>query len=317
MKKRILIIMLAVCMLLSVAACGEKGGEDGGKNVVVSIFPLYDWTKAVLGGNPGNIEVKMLLTSGMDLHNFQPDSGDLADIENADLFLYIGGESDEWADEVLKTLPSGKLKTAAMMPVVDALEETELEGMQPNGEEEEEENASDEHIWLSLRNAKAMVQTVCDNLCAIDADNAELYRANASAYLTRLTELDGEYTEAISAAKYNTLLVADRFPFAYLVHDYSLNAYAAFSGCAAATDASFEVISFLADKLNELKLPAVLILEGSDSAIADTVLSESGADAEILTLNSCQCVTSENLNAGANYLDIMRANLEILEKALN
>lgn len=231
------------------------------------------------------------------------------------LFVYIGGESDEWADAAIETA-NGSGAVCRMAEAVTLLEEETVEGMQEAEEEEEEEGAADEHIWLSLRNAQKMVQRLCDEICSLDAPNADTYRANTAAYIESLTALDAEYAAAVADAKYHTVLVADRFPFRYLTADYGLDYYAAFAGCAASLDVSFETVAFLSEKLKELQLPAVLIIDGSDGAIAQTVLDSAGTDAKILTLHSCQCVSAKELEDGANYLEIMKNNLEILKEAL-
>ena len=184
--------------------------------------------------------------------------------------------------------------------------------------EHEHEEEIDEHVWLSLRNAGKLVQVIADSLAEIDAANAGTYLANSAAYLEKLAALDAEYQKAVDSASIKTLLFGDRFPFRYLVDDYGLNYYAAFSGCSAESEASFQTIVFLAQKVDELGLHAVMTLENSLSRIAETVVSTSQAkDAKILSMDSMQSTTSNDVEAGVTYLSVMESNLQILKDALN
>jgi zinc transport system substrate-binding protein len=201
-------------------------------------------------------------------------------------------------------------------------EEELVEGMQ--GEEEEEEGDEeegpeyDEHIWLSLKNAAVLTQLLSQNIQKLDSKNAIEYKRNADTYISKLSALDSQYSKAVTGAKLNTLLYADRFPFRYLTEDYNLKYYAAFIGCSAESEASFETIKFLADKLKQLELPAVLTLEKSDRKIAKTVIEASGKkDVKILEMDSIQSVTQKEIKAGKNYLNTMEKNLETLKAALN
>lgn len=310
-------ILLAACLMLGLlAGCAASEPEQADTTIVTTIFPLYDWTRLILGDQTENIHVTYLLDSGADLHNFQPSARDIALISNSALFVYIGGESDEWVEDLIHA-ENAEINGLRMMDSVSTLEESVVDGMQIEEEEEEEEGAADEHIWLSLRRAREMVQTLCDAICALDADHADSFRANAQAYMEKLEQLDAEYEALRGEVKNNTILVADRFPFRYLAEDYSLSYYAAFPGCAAASDVSFETVSFLSEKLRELQLPAVLIIDGSDGEIAETIVENSGMDAKILRLNSCQCVSAEDAQQNANYYDYMVSNLEILREALS
>ena len=312
MKKFICIFLMILLTAGCFSACG--GADADTPELIVTIYPLYDFCREILGDNPAGLQIGLLEKNGVDLHNFQPSAEDIAFIDMAKLFVYIGGESDEWTEAALAEKKDGT--SCRMMDAVDTLEEQTVEGMQENEEEEEEEGAADEHIWLSLRNAQKMVQTLCNAICAVDAANEAIYRSNASAYIQKLDALDKTYAEAISASDGDTLLVADRFPFRYLAADYDLTYYAAFSGCAASLDVSFETVAFLSEKLKELDLPVVLTIDGSDGSVAQTVVSSAGSDAKILTLHSCQCVTAQELKDGLSYYDIMRSNLEILKEAL-
>ena len=286
------------------------------KSIVCTTFPQYDWIANILGNKAGSFELTLLLNNGTDLHSYQPSVRDIAKISTSDLFVYVGGESDEWVEKVLA---GAKNKSMLVVNMLEALgdqvyEEELVEGMQ--GEEEEPEY--DEHIWLSLKNAAVLTQLLSQNIQKLDSKNAIEYKRNADTYISKLSALDSQYSKAVTGAKFNTLLYADRFPFRYLTEDYNLKYYAAFVGCSAESEASFETIKFLADKLKQLELPAVLTLEKSDRKIAKTVIEASGKkDVKILEMDSIQSVTQKEIKAGKNYLNTMEKNLETLKAALN
>ena len=264
------------------------------------------------------------MNNGTDLHSYQPSIKDIAKISVCDLFVYVGGESDEWVENVLANAKNKSMVVVNLMEVLEdrVYEEELVEGMQgeeEEGEDEEEEGPEyDEHIWLSLTNAAAVTQVLLEKICSLDLKNAGTYKNNTQAYVSKLNALNKKYAQTVAAAKYDTLLYADRFPFRYLVEDYGLKYYAAFIGCSAESEASFATIKFLADKLKELKLPAVLILEKSDGKIASTVIEASGQrGVEILEMDSIQSVTQKEIKAGKNYLNTMEKNLETLKAALN
>jgi len=327
MKK---IISILLCLILAIGAltlvsCSkdEQKDSDGGAEsikIVTTIFPVYDWVKNIVGES-GNADITMLIDSGADLHSFQPTADDIVRISGADLFIYIGGESDKWAQDVVKN--SGVKAINLLEALGDSAKEEELkEGMQGEEEEEaekgEEEPEYDEHIWLSLKNAKTLVGVVSDALCKIDSANAATYQANAKTYDEKLSALDKEYETAVSAATNKTLLFGDRFPFRYLTEDYSLDYYAAFIGCSAETEASFETVTFLAKKLDELSLKYVIALEGTDHKLAQTIINNTQSkNAEILSMNSMQSVTSKDMDDTISYLGIMQDNLGVLKTALS
>lgn len=314
--KKIGIFVLLFALLLT--ACGNGGtlkSEDR-LQIVATVFPQYDWVRQILGEQEA--DVTLLLDNGVDLHSYQPTADDILTVSNCDLFLYVGGESDGWVEDVLAQAAN---KDMVAINLLDALgssakEEEVVEGMEAD-EEEEEETAYDEHIWLSLKNAGTLCQTIADALCKLDADHADTYRANVAAYQQQLAALGGEYQAAVDDAKQKTLLFGDRFPFRYLADDYGLNYYAAFSGCSAETEASFETITFLAGKVDELQLRTVLTLEGSDQKIAQTIIDNTQSkDQQILSMDSMQSVTATRVADGASYLDIMKSNLTALQAAL-
>ena len=314
--------LLVAGLLFALAASTFAASK---KSIVCTTFPQYDWITNILGSKSGSFELTLLLNNGTDLHSYQPSIKDIAKISTSDLFVYIGGESDEWVENVLE---NAKNKSMIVVNMLEALgervyEEELVEGMQgeEEGEDEdseEEEAEYDEHIWLSLKNAAILTQLLSQNIQKLDSKNAIEYKRNTDAYISKLSTLDGQYSKTVRGAKINTLLYADRFPFRYLVEDYDLKYYAAFIGCSAESEASFETIKFLADKLKQLELPVVLTLEKADKKIARTVIDASGKkDVKILEMDSIQSVTQKEIKAGKNYLNTMKKNLETLKAALN
>jgi len=313
-------VCLAICLLTSLCACGgaeEKAGKDDETlHIVTTIFPEYDWTRNILGENPGNAEVTLLLDSGVDPHSFQATTKDILDVSTCDLFVYVGGESDEWAEDALAEAVNPDMVVINLLEVLGDQAKTEerTEGMQGRAEEEPE---LDEHVWLSLRNAEVLCGSIEEGIAEIDPEHADIYEENLEDYLGKLDDLDQEYIQAMSDAPVKTVLFGDRFPFRYLTEDYGLSYYAAFSGCSAETEASFQTIRFLAGKLDKLRLPCVLTIEGSDKKIAETIIQNTESqDQEILVLDSMQSVTLEEAEEGASYIGIMKENLATLQKAL-
>lgn len=507
MKKYLSIILMAVMALVCLSACDNKTtnagetpsdgvAEDKQLQIVTTIFPEYDWVKEILGDQVSNAEITMLLDNGVDLHSYKPTAEDIMKISNSDLFIYVGGESDEWVEGALQEavnkdmkvinlmdVLSDTVKAEEAMPGMQAEEDhnhgyshfadsdvrdrslsdwagdwqsvypyledgtldgvmerkaesgdktaeeyrtyyekgykTENENIVINGEDntikfvkngvsaeavyqykgyqiydyesgsrgvryffeansgdgdapkyvqfsdhgiapgkaehfhiyfgndgfdalseemenwptyypsdmtgdeiademlEHEEKEYDEHVWLSLKNAKVLCTAIADELSELNPDNAELYKKNLDAYVEKLSNLDMEYQQTVDTSERNTLLFGDRFPFRYLVDDYGLSYYAAFAGCSAETEASFETITFLAGKVDELGLHNALTIEKSDQKIAQTIIQNTKEkNQKILTMDSMQSTTSENVSNGATYLSIMENNLEILKEAL-
>ena len=303
----------------------EKGTEKAEDkiSIVCTTFPQYDWVREVIGDQKEQFDLTLLLDDGVDLHSYQPTAEDIAKISSSDIFIYVGGESDGWVEDALKEATNPDLKAINMMEVLgDTVKEEIVEGMQAEEEEEaeegEEEPEYDEHVWLSLKNAKVLVENISDTIQAVDTENAQSYKENASAYLEKLNQLDSQYEETVQNANVKTVVFGDRFPFRYLVDDYKLNYYAAFVGCSAETEASFETITFLAKKVDELGLNTILTIENSNHEIAETIKQNTEEkNQNILSMNSLQSVTNADLDGGFTYLKAMQDNLEILKQALN
>ena len=500
--KKITALLLALMMLAGVlAGCGKPkdAGKAGKLKVVTTIFPEYDWVRAILGDKAENAEVTMLLDNGVDLHSYQPTADDIVKISDCDLFVYVGGESDGWVENALKNAANKNMKVINLLEVLGDSVKTEetVEGMQEDGHDhghshdeqltendikdrtlsdfagawkslhpyllngdldkfcqhraEEDEDSSttkdtylekykaswqcdaekisiegnnitftygdgktvsaeytyagyqpklddegkirsvryqfettsadapkyvqfndhghepgeaehfhiyfgndgfdalmsgktnpffvkdalsvedildelmghdhgeeaDEHVWLSLKNAETLVTAIANTLQELDSANKDTYAANASSYIEKLYALDGAYQSAVNGAARKTVLFGDRFPFRYLVDDYGLRYYAAFAGCSTETEASFETVSFLAKKVDELGLPCVLTIEGNNHKLAETIVrSTAGKKQKVLTMDSMQSTTSKDVANGATYLSIMEKNLSVLKEAL-
>ena len=350
--------LLRACLLLMLSLCLTAGctgqttqsaphgtaAENDRPVIVTTIFPLYDWTDQILGPET-DAELVMLLDNGADLHSFQPTAQDVMKIATCDLFLYVGGESDDWVDDALREAVNPDLVALNLLDAMgdlakieehvegmeadhdhDAAEEHEETGHTEEHEEtdhtEEQDHAHeeaerDEHVWLSLNNASFLCGVIADALKQIDPDNASRYDENLSAYQDRISSLDASYRETIAQAQGKTLLFGDRFPFRYLTDDYGLSYYAAFSGCSAETEASFETVTFLSGKTDELGLNSVLIIDGGDGKIAQTIVQNTASkNQKILSLNSMQGITGQDVRDGADYLSVMEENLHIIQEAL-
>ena len=336
MKKIIALLLVLLMTAGMLAGCGKQKDDDTTDrtdklSIVTTIFPEYDWVREILGDKADNADVTMLLDNGVDLHSYQPTADDIVKISDCDLFIYVGGESDGWVEDALKNATNKDMKVVNLLEVLgDKVKNEEVvEGMQEEehehedgeeheeGEEHEHEEEADEHVWLSLKNAEVLVGTISNALQEVDPGNKDAYAANADAYVKKLSALDAEYQTAVDNAARKTVLFGDRFPFRYLVDDYGLNYYAAFVGCSAETEASFETISFLAKKVDELKLPCVLTIEGKNHKIAETIVKNTAPKSQkILTMDSMQSTTSNDVASGTTYFSVMEKNLAVLKEAL-
>ena len=340
--KKITALLLALFMLVgALAGCGKQNdtNQTDKLSIVTTIFPEYDWVREILGDKADNAEITMLLDNGVDLHSYQPTADDIVKISDCDLFIYVGGESDGWVEDALRNAANRNMKVINLLEILGDSVKTEeiVEGMQEeehehedahahddaeeheheDAEEHEHEEEADEHVWLSLKNAKMLVRVISKALQELDPDNKDIYAANADAYVKKLSALDAEYQAAVDAASNKTILFGDRFPFRYLVDDYGLRYYAAFVGCSAETEASFETISFLAKRVDEWKLPCVLTIEGAQHKIAETVVRNTTAkNQKVLTMDSMQSTTTQDVKNGTTYLSVMEKNLSVLKEAL-
>lgn len=300
--KRILSIIVMLVLVLSFGAAAENGEK---LSIVVTDFPCYDFARAVAGDNA---EITMLIKPGSEVHSYEPAPGDVVAMMEADLFIYIGGESDAWVADMLASMEGDAPAALRMFDHVDML----------CGEEHtdsEHDHEYDEHIWTSPLNAMDMVNAVCDALKQIDPANADEYDANAAAYNAQIAEIDDAIRQAADGAARNTLVFADRFPFLYLAAEYGFDYAAAFPGCAGETEPSASVVMELIDRVIAENIPAIYVIEMSTGNVADAISEATGA--EILTLHSIQNVSADEFAAGETYVSLMWKNVEALKKGLN
>ena len=329
MKK---ILTLITCLLVFAGVftgCGSSSASGSGSkklSIVTTIFPEYDWVRNIVGDREKDVDLTMLLDNGVDLHSYQPSTDDIVKISKCDIFIYVGGESDEWVEDALKQAANKEMIVIDLLDVLGDKVKTEehKEGMEHDHDdhdesehEHEDEEEKDEHVWLSLKNASALCEHICDKICEKDSAGKETYKSNTKAYIEKLEKLDKQYKEAVDAAGNKTLVFADRFPFRYLTDDYGLDYFAAFAGCSAESEASFETVVFLAKKVDELGLKSIVQIEGSKGDIAKTVKDNTKSkDQQILTLDSLQSVTKKDVDGGLTYLGEMEKNLGVIKDAL-
>ena len=308
-------VLALAAMLLAILGCkrnepASAGNSSGKINVAVTIFAPYDFVRNIAGEK---VNLFMLLPPGSESHSYEPSPRDIIAIQNSDIFIYTGGESDKWVNRILQSMDSGRMKILSMMEAVEAVEEETTEGMEVN--EAGEEKEYDEHVWTSPQNAILIVRSITELLCEADAANGELYRQNANAYIDRLEQLDDLLKGISGGGKRKTIVFGDRFPFRYFADAYSLKYFAAFPGCSAETEPSAATVAFLIRKVKEEKIPVVFHIELSNERMADTISEETGAIK--LLLHACHNITKRDFDAGLGYLDLMGANAENLRKALN
>ena len=300
MKKWLMLALICLLALYASAAAEER------LSIVATDFPCYDFARQVAQDRG---EVTLLIHPGVEVHAYEPSPADILAISRADLFVYIGGEGDAWADSILAGLDGEDAPAALRM--MDAVALLEEEGEDEGGHEGPE---YDEHIWTSPVNAQAMVRALSDALCAVDAANGEAYRSNADAYIARIAEIDAAIAETVEGAARRKLVFADRFPFLYFVRAYGLEYEAAFPSCTADTEPTPQTIMGLIRTIAAEDIPAVYTIELSTQAVARTVAEETGV--EILTLHSLQTVTQDEFDAGESYVSIMWKNVEALKEGL-
>jgi zinc transport system substrate-binding protein len=319
--------VVCVCLFaLLVAGAGARGRGDMGKadgkiSVVATIFPPYDFVREVAGDR---INLAMLLPPAAESHSFEPTPRDIITVQNCDVFIYVGGESDAWVETILESMDTSGMKVLTLMDCVDVVEEVIVEGMQEEEDDEEgsshdhaeeaEEAELDEHVWTSPRNAQLIVRKIADVLKGADPANATAYEKNAVAYNAKLAELDASFQNALKDAKRKTIVFGDRFPFRYFADAYGLSYFAAFPGCSTETEASAATVAFLIDKVRVEQIPVVFHIELSNEKIADTICEETGA--KKLLLHAVHNVSKRDFEGGASYYGLMSQNVESLRAAL-
>lgn len=324
--KKIISAVLSIFILTGCSgfvSCGN-GGDNTKKTIVCTIFPEYDWVRNILGKKSNEYEVTLLGKNGVDLHSYQPSADDIVKIGQSDLFVYIGGESDEWVEKAFKSVKKDESKT---LNLINALGELAKDEREEGGEEhsdhihdenqDHDEHEKDEHIWLSLKNASVACDKIAEKLCELFPENKTDFENNLAKYKEKIDSLDNEFKEAIDKSSVKTLVFGDRFPFRYFADDYSLNCYAAFSGCSAETEASFETIVFLAGKIDEYNLSSICVIDGGDKGIAKSVINATkNKNQQIVVFDSMQAIKQKDIENGEDYLSLMRKNYKAVKTAL-
>lgn len=338
MKKSVKVI-LAILLIVGVVFGGvflfkkSKEGKNEKKYSVISTsFPGYDFARAVAKNT--DVSVRMLLKPGAESHTFEPTPQDIMAIKSSNLFLYVGGDSDEWVKKILNEIDTNKTKVLKLVDLVKTKEEELVEGMEEDHHEEDEDHHDkdhhehdkkeakdekeaevDEHVWTSLRNAKEITKKISAEIAKIDKDEKTKFEKNTKAYEEKLDGLDKRFSEMVKKAKRKEIIVGDRFPLRYFVDDYDLKYYAAFPGCSEQTEANAKTISFITKKVKEDKIPAIFKIELSKGLIAETIAKETGA--KVYEFQSAHNISERDFEAGVTYADLMERNYSVLEKALN
>ena len=313
-------LMTGVLAAFMLAGCAPKQQQNTTKlKIVATTFPQYDWIREIIGKDNTNVDLQLLMKNGGDLHSYQPTAGDIANIADANLFVYVGGESDEWVDDALKEKTNKDMKVVNMMQTLGDDIDEEEEGLEKESEDHDyEEIEYDEHVWLSLKRAQKIVKAIADELGELDSTNAKKYQENAEAYIAKLAALDKSYESTVNTVKNKTWIFADRMPFHYLAKDYGITTYAAFNGCSTETNASFNTIVSLAKYADELGIKHIMTIEGSDKKLAKAVIENTtDKNQDILKLNSLQSVSQSDIDKGLTYYGAMEENLKVLAQSFN
>ena len=318
MRRRLFALLLALTLAASLCGCADRQrAEDGRLQVVCSVFPYYDFARQI-GGD--DVDVTMLVAAGKETHSFEPTPLDVITLSQADVFLYNGGESEAWVDDILSAAGENIAVTLPLMPQVSALAEEWAEGMEGAHDEHDHETHDsddieyDEHVWTSPVLAKALCRAICDALCQADPAHQEDYQARLTDYLTQLDQLDAAFREVVDAGHRRLLVFGDRFPLLYFCKEYGLDYRAAFHGCASDTEPSLATLKYLIDKVEDEKIPVVYTIELSSRKVADAIAETTGA--KVLTFHSCQTVSRAEFDGGATYLSLMERNVEALREGL-
>ena len=322
MRKRLFAVLLALTLAAGLCGCADRQrAEDGRLQVVCSVFPYYDFARQI-GGD--DVDVTLLVAAGKETHSFEPTPLDVITLSQADVFLYNGGESEVWVDDILSAAGENIAVTLPLMPQVSALAEEWAEGMEGAHDEHDHDHDHethdsddieyDEHVWTSPVLAKALCQAICDALCQADPAHREGYQARLTDYLAQLDGLDAAFREVVEAGHRRLLVFGDRFPLLYFCKEYGLDYRAAFHGCASDTEPSLATLKYLIDKVEDEEIPVVYTIELSSRKVADAIAETTGA--KVLTFHSCQTVSRTEFDGGATYLSLMERNVEALREGL-
>lgn len=316
LKRKLLAVITAAATVLSLCACSSESGyfkSDSGKLKIIStVFPPYDLARQIAGDNA---EISILLPPGSEIHNYEPSAKDMIAIRNCDIFLYIGGENEQWAEKLINSNDTENVTAVKLIDYVPALSEDEDEHDHDHDHDHEHGHETDEHIWTSPKNAQLMLSAVYDAICKVDPSDKQTYTKNKDAYAKQLSDLDDAYRSAVDNAKNKTIVLADKFPFRYLAHEYGLEFSAAFAACSDESEPGVSTMIKLTKTIKENNIPAVYYLEFSSTKIADTLCDET--EATKLMLHSCHNVSKQDIENNVSYVDLMKQNLENLKLTLN
>ena len=314
LKRKLIAVITAAATVFSLCACSSESSysnSDSGKLKIIStVFPPYDLARQIAGDNA---EISILLPPGSEIHNYEPSAKDMIAIRNCDIFLYIGGENEQWAEKLINSNDTKNVTAVKLIDYVPALSEDEDE--HDHDHDHEHEHETDEHIWTPPKNAQLMLSAVYDAICKVDPSDKQTYTKNKDAYAKQLSDLDNAYRSAVDNAKNKTIVLADKFPFRYLAHEYGLEFSAAFAACSDESEPGVSTMIKLTKTIKENNIPAVYYLEFSSTKIADTLCDETGATK--LMLHSCHNVSKQDIENNVSYVDLMKQNLENLKLPLN
>lgn len=326
--KKTISLVLSLCLFITIlTSCGSTqtiSSNDSGKiSIVTTIFPPYDFARQIAGQNA---DITMLLAPGTETHSYDPSPRDIITIQNCDIFVYGGGESDEWINSILDSMDTDNMQIISMMEVSNALQEETVEGMQGNAIHEHEDESDwhtsggsydgyDEHVWTSPKNSILICRAICDALCSIDAANSQQYKQACEQYVLQLEQVDSRFEDIVSNAKRKSIVFGDRFPFLYFAKEYGLSYWAAYPSCSSETEVSAATLAFLIDKVETEQIPVVFYLEFSNQKIADIICESTGA--KKLQFHSCHTISKDDFQNGVSYIDLMNQNADNLKEALN
>ncbi len=307
--KKMVAVLSAICLLLAFTGCSGDMTETDGIQIVCSAFPQYDFLREITKNT--DVSLTLLLRPGQESHDYDPSSQDIAAVHSCDMFVYVGGESDSWIDKTLQSVDTTNKTVLKLMDMVEPLcEEHDYEQ-----HDHAHEETYDEHVWTAPQNVIAIADKLLAALCALDAQNAEIYRANAAAYTARLRALDADFKDTVATAKRKTIVVADRFPLLYFTESYGLSYHAAFAGCAASVEPASADVQALIDTVKAESIPIVFQMELSAGQVAQTVKENTGC--EVRTFYACHNLSKTDFENGETYLSLMQKNLITLKEALN
>ena len=316
MRKRFLALLLAGAVALGLCGCTPVEEDSGKLSVVCSLFPYYDFVR-VIGGEW--VEPRLLVAAGREAHSFEPTPADVIRVSRADVFVYNGGEGEQWVDEILSSAGESIPTVLRMMDYAPTLEEEPVDGDSHDDHDGHDHDSDDieydEHIWTSPKNAILMAEAIGKAIQAADRVSAEYYQTHTEEYTEKLRALDSELTKTVKEAKRDLLIFADRFPFLYLARDYGLEYYAAYPGCSSEAEPSAATVAAIIEEVKQSGVPAIFYIELSNRLMADTIAEATGA--EELLLHSCQNVSKEEFERGESYLSLMEQNIKMLKIALN